>query len=495
VTLGRDERVALNPAKDAARLSLVPEEFFVLSRMDGEHTVEEIVGLCGLDQATTIRALEHLLEIGALRRVGEPRAERKRGGDGHRDRAQERRRKLLKSQLASAPRGDAPPRERGPKPEEKPAEEEPEPVDEAPVVPPVAENDRRLDATCEIPIDEQRQLLALKDRLGTMTHFEILGIRPTADVKAIRMAFRLASRRFHPDAHFGRDVGRYDDLLAELFRRAKQANEILRDNDTRVAYVEKLLEPERRKKRAAAEAEALARAYADEQARLQSEKEEARRAEAEKERREARRKRDAERARKQRKAFAAAVPKSALQARTDKARKHYEEGTRMMEAGNLGAAANLFRLAKELAPKEAEYQELWQKCFLEARRERAEKAIARAQRSLEAGNDADAAQHFLDAAEANPTPVNLSFAADAIRNSDPSKARQMALRCLDAVNAAAAMGRAPSGAEAGGIHVRLGRVFLAAGQKSSAEHHAESAKKYLPNDPEVLALLNSTKVT
>jgi hypothetical protein len=43
--------------------------------------------------------------------------------------------------------------------------------------------------------------------------------------------------------------------------------------------------------------------------------------------------------------------------------------------------------------------------------------------------------------------------------------------------------------------VRLARVFLAAGQSSSAAHHAQSAKKYLPEDPEVLALLNSIEVT
>jgi curved DNA-binding protein CbpA len=491
----------LNPAKDAARLSLVPEEFFVLSRMDGEHTVDEIVGLCGLDHATTMKALEHLLEVGALQRVGKPKPERKRGGSDGRDRAQERRRKLLKSQLSAGPREGAPARERRPKREEEAPqevqepEEEPEPVDAGPVVLPVPEDDRRLDRTCGLPVDEQRQLLALKDRLGTLTHFEILGMRPTADVRALRVAYRLASRRFHPDAHYGRDVGAYRDLLDELFRRAKEAREILLDDDTRVAYVEKLLEPERRKKRAADEAAALARAYAEEQARQEREKEEARRAKAEEVRREARKKRDAERARKQRKVFAAHVPKSALAARTDKARKHSEEGIRLMEAGSFAAAANLFRLAKELAPKEPEYHELWQRCFMEARRERAGKAVAKAQRAMEAGEDADAAQLFVAAAEANPTAENLSLAADAIRDSDPPKARQLALRCLDVVNAAAAMGTPLSRADAGGIHVRLGRVFLAAGQMSSAEHHAESAKRYLPEDPEVLALLNSIKVT
>jgi hypothetical protein len=241
--------------------------------------------------------------------------------------------------------------------------------------------------------------------------------------------------------------------------------------------------------------EALAAAITEEEKRREHAAEQERKEREEAEARAARRKRDEIRARKQRRAFAAQTPLGLAEARKKKARGHCEEGKRLVQEGSHGAAANLFRLARELDPSVPEYHELWQRAHATARRERANRAFAAARRAIDLDEHANAARLLMEAVEANPTPLHLSHAAEALREQDPNKARELALRCLDALNAEVAMGQASGSDELGGIHVRLGRVFASLGQKKAAERQAALAREHIPDDPRLVALLNSIKVT
>jgi curved DNA-binding protein CbpA len=69
-----------------------------------------------------------------------------------------------------------------------------------------------------------------------VSHYELLGIEPDADAGSIRRAYLLKSKRFHPDAWYGKDVGDFGPLLSKAFQRLSTAYQILSDEDTRAAY-------------------------------------------------------------------------------------------------------------------------------------------------------------------------------------------------------------------------------------------------------------------
>jgi curved DNA-binding protein CbpA len=73
-----------------------------------------------------------------------------------------------------------------------------------------------------------------------LTHYDVLGVDPAAEMEAIRRAWRLKVRLLHPDRH--RDSP--DDVQAEAARetlRVNKAWDILRDPDKRRQYDLQLL--------------------------------------------------------------------------------------------------------------------------------------------------------------------------------------------------------------------------------------------------------------
>ncbi|KAG2450634.1 hypothetical protein HYH02_004474 [Chlamydomonas schloesseri] len=77
------------------------------------------------------------------------------------------------------------------------------------------------------------------------THYDVLGVEPSADATAIKSAFRKAAKLLHPD------VSKSDDSEEE-FIRVKEAYEILSDDRQRRAYDEQLRQASRRRSSAGA---------------------------------------------------------------------------------------------------------------------------------------------------------------------------------------------------------------------------------------------------
>ncbi len=68
-----------------------------------------------------------------------------------------------------------------------------------------------------------------------MSHYEVLGVRPTATAAELRAAYLAAARRDHPDRHMGADAA----TRARAERRMRAVNEawaVLGDADRRRAY-------------------------------------------------------------------------------------------------------------------------------------------------------------------------------------------------------------------------------------------------------------------
>ncbi len=84
--------------------------------------------------------------------------------------------------------------------------------------------------------ERQREILELEARLDG-SHFEVLGIPASAGTDEVRTAFREASRKFHPDRYFGKNLGSFRPRLDRIFRRLVDANQTLTDPEKLKAYL------------------------------------------------------------------------------------------------------------------------------------------------------------------------------------------------------------------------------------------------------------------
>lgn len=476
----------LDPAQHVQRsasipadLDLTPQDYFVLSRVEGPMTVADVVRSSGLPAREASAIVTKLFDGGALAPCqGRPRPTARPPTGSHaslRSAARDRKRQALAAALAGAraptePRMPAAPQPVPSSQVSAEPDDEPDAVtdgDESIERRQVPADDPRLDADGPIGLERQRWILAMADQHEQMSQFEILGILPTHDMKAIKRAYHETSRALHPDAYHGRDLGSFRPILSTLFREAKLAYGELRREDVRAPWVDRRIEDDAR-------------------ARLQEEAE-------------------AAEARKAREAAAAGRREERARARADRQRdalrtKMQAEATAMLEAaeaaekaGNLAKAANLYLLAKRADPNNAALEQKWDAVRAAAREKRGTEAYGRAQQRLDLGQVSEALPWLLEAAEAMPTAEHLAHAAFMVREGDPNMGRDLAMRALEALHTSSASGKKLRSSEASRLHVWIGHAFLAAGQVSTAKAQADAANQLRPDDPDVRALLKACK--
>src|SRR5450755_3046976 len=74
---------------------------------------------------------------------------------------------------------------------------------------------------------QQHQLLDLDRRLGSLDHYELLGVGASADDKGIRAAYYQLVRTFHPDRFFGKQLGSFESKLLRVFAKITEAYDVL----------------------------------------------------------------------------------------------------------------------------------------------------------------------------------------------------------------------------------------------------------------------------
>ena len=98
----------------------------------------------------------------------------------------------------------------------------------------------RVDDRLQIPVSEQRWLMQLSACGDRLTHFQRLGLAPTADSALIRRGYLRVAQRLHPDRYYGRHIGRFAAVLVDLFHRAHVAQAYLADPQRRGRYLGQL---------------------------------------------------------------------------------------------------------------------------------------------------------------------------------------------------------------------------------------------------------------
>lgn len=181
-------------------LPLSTLEGFVLSRADGTASVEDIALMVGVDVDTLLSILGRLADLGAVRLpwvVSQP----------------------------TAAAGAGPPR----------VPQAQATIYDHPAQPP-AYDPRELDAPGELDPLAKRRILNAYHSLEGRTLYELLGVANSADRSEIRTAYFELSKRFHPDAFFGRELAGFRGKTEKVFKRLTEAYEVLGRKKRRREY-------------------------------------------------------------------------------------------------------------------------------------------------------------------------------------------------------------------------------------------------------------------
>lgn len=175
----RTDHVATVPNLDASRLRLTPEEGRLLASVGRVSRIDEVLKRSGLDEPRAIAVLLALRAKGAI----------------------------VPARVVNQSAGPV------------------EPVDAA------------LAEEVDLEPERKREILELDRSMAGLDHFAVLGVKAGAPAAEVKKAYYDASRRFHPDRYFGKNLGSYRARVERIFLRVTEAQEVLTDDTRRAAYL------------------------------------------------------------------------------------------------------------------------------------------------------------------------------------------------------------------------------------------------------------------
>lgn len=202
----KGDRPTLNTAANLTEVRLTPVEGFVLSRVDGLTSYEDICQVSGLPVAATLDILRKLRREGLILNPGEkpekpdPAKAKAQASPGIA--ARPRRRLTLGVPVAVSLLE---------------VHDDGSPVDRA-----------ELAKGPGLDEETKARILRLHRRLKTLKPHELLALSPGADPAMVKRAYFAASKEVHPDRFYGKDMGPYRDKLSDIFAQLTRAFEQLK---------------------------------------------------------------------------------------------------------------------------------------------------------------------------------------------------------------------------------------------------------------------------
>lgn len=230
-------KLRVSPGFDPLKAQVGPEEYFVLSRIDGNQSMREILLATGLSVERGIAILTKLRSIGALLLPGETAAPAPGAAPPARPRAEAT---ATPSRPLTPPRGvGIPPRA---------ASVPPRAVDRIPpnardvaidgptarrtpeadinlVLPRPTDAERKaLDEPTDLSLTERVRVLAMARLADGRDPWALLGVERTADAKTMKRAYFKLSKEIHPDRYYGKELGSFKKLINEVFEAVTRAH-------------------------------------------------------------------------------------------------------------------------------------------------------------------------------------------------------------------------------------------------------------------------------
>jgi len=200
----------LLPGTDLRGLPISPADAFVVSRVDGVTSIDEIAEETGKSPEEVAELLERLALLGALL-FDEP------------TRSPERR---ASPAPAARPSGAF---RLGPIVETSSITDAKHPA--ASLYDPA-----ELEEAVDIDPARRRRILDVYYRLDQLTHYQLFGVDPSVEKKAIKRAYFEIVNVFHPDRYFGKNVGTFKTKLEKVFSRLTESYDVLSRPASRAEY-------------------------------------------------------------------------------------------------------------------------------------------------------------------------------------------------------------------------------------------------------------------
>jgi hypothetical protein len=239
------QKIRPNPTFDAMSSGIGPEEYFVLSRVDGALTLREVILMTGLAIDRAIEIVVKLRGLGALLLPGETSVSvGKRStrtsipatqADATKSGPTRSPTQALAQQAQQAPPAVARTRSRSEvaRSRTKTPDHAP-PVELDTTLPDLSPEERTaLQEQCEIADDERRRILAMTRRLESANPWALFGLTRNADKRTLKRSYFKLSKDFHPDRFYGKRTGTFGPRLERIFEALARAYQMLAEGKSR----------------------------------------------------------------------------------------------------------------------------------------------------------------------------------------------------------------------------------------------------------------------
>ena len=193
-------KLRVSPGFDPLKAAVGPDEYFLLSRIDGNLSIREVLLNSGLPIDRGVTIVTRLRSIGALLLPGESAA----------------------PAPASAPAGPAGTRPI-PRTAAGTARHKDDLAHDLRLSNPSPEELAALHEPAELDDGERRLILTLERMLEKQDPYMLLGVSQGADAKALKRAYFLLSKEIHPDRYYGKKLGSFAARMSRVFEESSRA--------------------------------------------------------------------------------------------------------------------------------------------------------------------------------------------------------------------------------------------------------------------------------
>ncbi len=312
-------------------------------------------------------------------------------------------------------------------------------------------NPADLQEEADLSLEEKKEIIFYHDRVGRRDFYKLLGVSSyTAERPEIKKAFLRLSKKFHPDTHFGKQLGSFRTKMKEVYNEMAEANRVLSHEESRMEYLRKLLDEHKIKKE---DVEGLDLESPEER---QAKNEEAERM--------------------------ARLRMNPMVQRVLKAKEHYKLAMEDIKKEDWLSAANNLNMAKTFDPYNEEYNQALDSIVQKSNALRAQKFFDMAQSYENYGKEGylDMYRKAADLAPMN-AEFNLRIGAHYMDFREPEKAKRFLTRAVKAN---------PKHKEA---RVLLARCLMSTGEKKEAIPHLQAVVDLDPKHKAATELLRKAK--
>lgn len=223
------QTLRVSPAFDPLKAAVGPEEYFVLSRIDGVQRLREVLLTTGLPVDRAIAIVQRLRVIGALLLPGE-------AAPAAAPRATPTSKPAEPPAAAASARGTGAtpvPRATGPatgklrpaanSQPSAPTTADPDPVHDLSLPGATAAELAALREPVALDDGSRRLILAMARLADGRDPWALLGVPAGAEARHLKRAYFKLSKEVHPDRYFGQRLGSFTDLLPGVFEALSRA--------------------------------------------------------------------------------------------------------------------------------------------------------------------------------------------------------------------------------------------------------------------------------